>query len=214
MPTWSPPESPGTDLALFTIHVPTATIEGSTCGRRLLSMSDHTPTAPNTSAPAQPAPSQHNLGLRIIAIYKAVKTVGLILIAIAAFHLNSTQNFERLVHWLEHLSLTDSNSLRWELVDGLVTMGPSKFVAIGIVALAYAAIFATEGTGLWLRKHWAEWFTVIATGSLIPVELYETVHKFGWLKLGALIANIAIVIYLVRIAMQPRAPKGNPDKPA
>lgn len=177
-------------------------------------MSDHTPTAPNTSAPAQPAASQHNLGLRIIAIYKAVKTVGLILIAIAAFHLDSTQNFERLVHWLEHLSLTDSNSLRWELVDGLVTMGPSKFVAIGIVALAYAAIFATEGTGLWLRKHWAEWFTVIATGSLIPVELYETVHKFGWLKLGALIANIAIVIYLVRIAMQPRAPKGNPDNPA
>ena len=177
-------------------------------------MSDQQASTPNPPAPAQPARSQHNLGLRIIAIYKAVKTVGLILIAIAAFHLNKTQNFERLVHWLEHLSLTDSNSLRWKLVDGLQTMGPSKFVAIGIVALAYAAIFATEGTGLWLRKHWAEWFTVIATGSLIPIELYETVHKFGGLKLGALIANVAIVIYLVRIAMQPRPPKDAADAPA
>jgi uncharacterized membrane protein (DUF2068 family) len=158
------------------------------------------------SSPAldQKPASQHSVGLRIIAIYKAVKTVGLILIAIAAFHLNRTQNFDRLVHWLEHLSLTDSNSLRWRLVDLLQDMGPSKFVAIGLVALAYAAIFATEGTGLWLRKHWAEWFTVIATGSLIPLELYETIHKFGWLKLGALVANVAIVIYLVRIAMQPR----------
>ena len=82
-------------------------------------------------------------------------------------------------------------------------MGPNKFVAIGIVALAYAAIFATEGTGLWLRKHWAEWFTVVATGSLIPVEVYEVFHKFNWLKVGALIGNVVIVVYLIRIAMQP-----------
>ena len=150
--------------------------------------------------------SQHSVGLRIIAVYKAIKSTGLILVAIAAFHLNQEQNFQRLVHWLEHLSLADSNSVRWELVTLLVNLGPSKFVAIGLVALGYAAIFATEGIGLWLRKHWAEWFTVIATGSLVPLELYETVNHFTWLKLGALVANVVIVAYLVRIAMQPRVP--------
>lgn len=157
--------------------------------------------------PSSEIEAQHSLGLRIIAIYKGVKTVCLILVAIFAFHLDREQNFQKLVHWLEHLSLTDSNGLRWRLVEVLQSLGPSKFVAIGLVALAYAAIFATEGTGLWLRKHWAEWFTVIATGSLIPLELYETIHKFGWLKLGALIANIAIVIYLVRLALQPHPAK-------
>lgn len=157
--------------------------------------------------PSSEIEAQHSLGLRIIAIYKGVKTVCLILVAIFAFHLDREQNFEKLVHWLEHLSLTDSNGLRWRLVELLQSLGPSKFVAIGLVALAYAAIFATEGTGLWLRKHWAEWFTVIATGSLIPLELYETIHKFSWLKLGALVANIAIVIYLVRIALQPHPSK-------
>ncbi|HEY8682494.1 MAG TPA: DUF2127 domain-containing protein [Rhodanobacter sp.] len=155
---------------------------------------------------ASPKPeSRHSVGLRVIAIYKAVKTVGLILVAIAAFDLNRTQNFEQLVHWLEHLSLDDSNGLRWKLVNALENMGPSKFVAIGIVALAYAAIFATEGTGLWMRKYWAEWFTVIATGSLVPLEFYEVIHRFGWLKLGALLANIAILAYLVRIALQSHA---------
>jgi uncharacterized membrane protein (DUF2068 family) len=148
--------------------------------------------------------SRHGVGLRVIAIYKAVKTVGLILVAIASFHLYKTQNFDGLVHWLEHLSLADSNGLRWKLVQLLENMGPNKFVAIGLVALAYAAIFATEGIGLWLHKYWAEWFTVFATGSLIPVELYEAVHHFTWLKLAALIANILIVIYLVRIALQSR----------
>lgn len=143
-------------------------------------------------------------GLRVIAVYKAVKTVGLILIASAAFHLDREDSFRQLVQWLEHLQLTDSNDLRWSLVHLLQQMGPAKVEAVGIVALIYAAIFATEGIGLWMRKHWAEWFTVIATGSLVPVEVYECIVRFGWLKVAILVANILIVIYLVRLALRPR----------
>jgi len=147
---------------------------------------------------------KHPAGLRIIAVYKAVKTVGLIFIAVAAFRLDREQNFQNLVQWLEHLQLTESNSIRWSLVHLLEGMGPAKFIAVGIVALVYATIFATEGIGLWLRKYWAEWFTVIATGSLIPVEVYECIVRFGWLKLAVMVANVLIVIYLVRIALRPR----------
>ncbi len=142
--------------------------------------------------------------LRVIAVYKAAKAIGLVLVAMAAFHLDRSQNFDHLVHWLEQLSLSDSNGLRWRLVEKLQSMGPSKFVAIGLVALAYAAIFATEGIGLWLQKYWAEWFTVVATGSLVPLEIYEAVHRFSGFKLVALSANIAIVAYLVRVALQSR----------
>ncbi len=150
------------------------------------------------------APDHHPAGLRIIAVYKAVKTIGLIIIASAAFHLDQEDRFRHLVHWLEHLPLTDSNDLRWSLVHLLEQMGPAKVEAVGIVALVYAAIFATEGIGLWMRKHWAEWFTVIATGSLVPVEIYECIVRFGWLKVAVLVANVLIVIYLVRLAMRPR----------
>ncbi|GAB2565412.1 DUF2127 domain-containing protein [Dyella jejuensis] len=161
------------------------------------------PSDRHLAKPTSEIETQHSLGLRVIAVYKAIKTVCLIIVAFVAFHLHQERNFDRLMHALEHLSLTDTNGLRWRLVEMLEQMGPSKFVAIGSVALAYAAIFATEGTGLWLRKHWAEWFTVVATGSLIPVEMYEVIHRFGLLKLGALLANVAIVVYLVRLALQP-----------
>lgn len=151
--------------------------------------------------------NRHSVGLRVIAIYKAIKTVGLLIVAGFAFGLHKEENFNHLLHMLEHLSLTDTDGIRWKLVNGLQQMGPNKFVAIGCVAIGYAAIFATEGTGLWLRKHWAEWFTVIATGSLIPVEIYECFHKFSPLKLAALIGNVAIVIYLIRLAMESRREK-------
>lgn len=171
-----------------------------------MSPGDRRITKPTTEIEAQ-----HSLGLRVIAIYKAIKTVCLIIVAFVAFGLHQEKNFDHLVHALEHLSLTDSNGLRWQLVELLENMGPRKFVAIGIVALAYAAIFATEGTGLWLRKHWAEWFTVIATGSLIPFEIYEVVHRFSFLKVAALLANVAIVLYLIRLALQPHARRSDPS---
>lgn len=150
-------------------------------------------------------PQQRHAGLRVIAIYEVIKTLCLLLVAAAAFHLNHAENFEHLVHWLEHLPLDGSSDLRWTLVNSLVEFGPSKFVAVGLVTLAYAVLFAIEGVGLWMGKHWAEWFTVIATGSLIPLEIYELLHRFGWLKLLVLVSNVAIVVYLLRIALQPRS---------
>jgi uncharacterized membrane protein (DUF2068 family) len=163
-------------------------------------MSDNQPIV--TSAPR--ANSQRHAGLRVIAIYEVIKTLCLLLVAAAAFHLNHAENFERLVHWLEHLSLDGSSNLRWTLVNTLQDFGPSKFVAIGLVTLGYAVLFAIEGIGLWMGKHWAEWFTVIATGSLIPLEIYELLHRFGWIKLAVLVGNVVIIVYLVRVARQPR----------
>ena len=61
----------------------------------------------------------------------------------------------------------------------------------------YAGILLTEGIGLLMKKHWAEYFTVISTGVFIPLEVYEIVHRFTWVRVGVLLVNVAIVWYLV-----------------
>lgn len=147
----------------------------------------------------------HRAGLRVIAIYEVAKTACLLLLALAAFHLERQQALDQFVHWLARLPLTGSSALRWQLVHALEAFGPSRFVAVGLVALGYALLFGIEGVGLLMGKYWAEWFTVVATASLIPVELYEAVAHFGWLKLLVLAGNVAIVVYLVRVALQTRA---------
>lgn len=164
-------------------------------------MSDIKTTSPNAVSPSR---KPHRAGLRIIAIYEVAKTVCLVLVAVAAFHLDRQKNFEQMVHWLENLPLTGSDELRWKLVHALQTFGHVHFGAIGLVALGYALLFGIEGVGLLMGKYWAEWFTVIATASLIPLELYETVQRFGWIKLLALAGNVVIVVYLVRVALQSR----------
>ncbi|MEO8747010.1 MAG: DUF2127 domain-containing protein, partial [Rhodanobacter sp.] len=94
---------------------------------------------PAASSPSD-HPRQRHAGLRIIAFYEIIKTVCLVLLALAAFQLDREKNFEHLVHWLQHLNLTGSNGLRWKLVSMLVDFGPSKFVAIGLVTLGYALL--------------------------------------------------------------------------
>ncbi len=73
-----------------------------------------------------------------------------------------------------------------------------RHVALAITAFAYAALMATEGVGLALRKAWARWFTIIATSSLIPVEVYEIVRIPRPLRILILLLNVAVVIYLAR----------------
>jgi uncharacterized membrane protein (DUF2068 family) len=46
-------------------------------------------------------------------------------------------------------------------------------------------------------KHWAEWFTIIITSSLVPVEIYELYRHPTASKILVLIINIAVVAYLV-----------------
>jgi hypothetical protein len=95
MTGWVPPQSP----------IPSS----------LLSMTDH--PRPRNDEPTASPESRYSIGLRVIAIYKAVETVGMLLAAAVAFHLERQDNVERLVHWLGHLSLTDSSGLRGERVS-------------------------------------------------------------------------------------------------
>jgi uncharacterized membrane protein (DUF2068 family) len=61
----------------------------------------------------------------------------------------------------------------------------------------YAGLFATEGTGLLLRKRWAEYFTTITTGLFIPLEIVEIARHFTVTKLTVTVINVLIVWYLV-----------------
>jgi uncharacterized membrane protein (DUF2068 family) len=56
----------------------------------------------------------------------------------------------------------------------------------------------SEGISLYLRKPWARWFTIIASSSLIPLEVYEIARSARPIRVAVLLANLAVVIYLYR----------------
>jgi len=85
-----------------------------------------------------------------------------------------------IVHTLRSVIEARSNTLLW--------------LALGLIL--YGGLQIVEGVGLWLLKRWGEYFAVVATSLFIPVEIYELTEKVTWLRIAALIVNIAAVLYI------------------
>lgn len=92
---------------------------------------------------------------------------------------------------------SDQNVIEQLFFRGLkIITGFSHTTLISIAAFAYALLEGTEGVGLAMRRRWAEYLTVLATGALIPFEAYEVINKVTLFRLGALLLNLAVVGYL------------------
>jgi len=70
----------------------------------------------------------------------------------------------------------------------------------------YAALLLTEGVGLAMGKRWAEYFTIIATSSFIPLEIYQIFHHANVTKIVLLLINVAVVWYLALELRRHREP--------
>jgi uncharacterized membrane protein (DUF2068 family) len=82
-------------------------------------------------------------------------------------------------------------------LDKLFSLHSGTLREVGIGLLAFAALEGVEAVGLWLTKRWAEYLTFLATSILLPLEIYEIIHRRSALKIIGFIINVAVVLYLL-----------------
>jgi len=142
---------------------------------------------------------EHDAFIKVIIVERIVKAVVLIGLAIG---LLVAGRKGWLSEWADYaqdqLNLAAGHGLIVQLLlRVLVLIGTFSHVTVlAIGAIVYALLEGTEGVGLAMRRRWAEYLTVIATGILIPYELYEVIHHVTLFKVGALLLNLAVVGYL------------------
>jgi uncharacterized membrane protein (DUF2068 family) len=142
---------------------------------------------------------EHDAFIKVIIVERIIKAVVLIALAIGLLVAGRTG---LLATWAdnaqEQLNLQAGSSLIVQLLlKLLVYVGTfTHTTLLAIAAIIYALLEGTEGVGLAMRRRWAEYLTVIATGILIPYEAYEVIHKVTLFKVGALLLNVAVVGYL------------------
>lgn len=136
--------------------------------------------------------------LRLIAIYKFLH--GLLFIGIG-FGLIKLKHHDipqfLLTYIIEPLRVSPENKVVDWVLDEAAKLTDHKLVLLSDAAFFYALLFCIEGVGLFLRKHWAEYFVVIVTGSLLPFEIWTLVLKVEWWKCGAIVGNLLILAYLI-----------------
>jgi uncharacterized membrane protein (DUF2068 family) len=135
--------------------------------------------------------------IRMIAVFKFVKAGLLIALGVGVFRLVHKDLGRVLEHWCEVLRLDPGSHFVNVALERAMHASPAQIKKLGLGSFLYAGLFLAEGTGLWLRKRWGEWLTVIMTSSLVPVEIYEIYRRPSYVKVVVLALNVAIVVYLI-----------------
>lgn len=142
------------------------------------------------------APDPRDRGILLIALFKMVKALLLILAGAGVLSLLQPSTAAEVQEWVTELTIVWGQQLVHRALVLLDVATPRQLTGVGLASISYGFLFATEGVGLWLERRWAEYLTVFATGSLVPFELYELVRKVTAFRTLALVANVAAVVYL------------------
>lgn len=149
------------------------------------------------AAPPSSTTHESNTTILLIAIFKLIKGVVLLAVGFGALHFLHRNLADSLNHWVDVFRVDPDNRMIHGLLTKVLRVSPNQLKTISVGTFIYSALLLTEGVGLSLRKSWAEYFTVVTTAGLIPLEIYEIVEHLTAVKIAVLIVNVAIVIYLI-----------------
>jgi uncharacterized membrane protein (DUF2068 family) len=156
--------------------------------------------------PRRGKPLRQAVILRFISVERGVHAVVFAAIAglgvLLRSHLAGAQSSVR--RYLESLANTEAQTGR-TTSHSIVTREGSAFLHLKsstleiliITAAIYAVVEGAEAVGLWYEKRWAEYLTAVATAGFLPFEVHELLKRVTVVRAGALVVNLAILVYLV-----------------
>jgi uncharacterized membrane protein (DUF2068 family) len=144
-----------------------------------------------------PGVPKRSITLLLIALFKLAKGILLLIVGFGALRLLHRDVALTVDHWVDILRVDPDNRYIHRLLTHILAVTPAQLKAASAGTFFYAGLLLTEGIGLLFRKPWAEYFTIITTAALIPLEVYELVHRLTNAKIVILVINVAIVVYLI-----------------
>ena len=157
-------------------------------------MADNTATTKVKGRPANGATSDRLLPW--IAAERSVRAVGLIAIGLVLITHPHTDWGKTITDLSRHLGFDPSQNGIQRVIAKVRAISPDKYTVFGIIAIAYGVLEGVEGYGLFRRRVWAEYLTIVATALLFIPEIVELTKSLTPLKIGAFLVNIAVVVYL------------------
>jgi uncharacterized membrane protein (DUF2068 family) len=132
-----------------------------------------------------------------IAAERAFRAVVLISVGILLLSKPNANWAAEITHLAQRAGLNPNGNWPRKIIEKIHKINANEDVVFGVIALAYGTLEGVEAYGLWKRRRWGEWLTVIATSLLLAPEVWELTKSVTLLKIGALIVNLVVVAYLL-----------------
>jgi uncharacterized membrane protein (DUF2068 family) len=150
-------------------------------------------------------------GLRAVALFEALKGTLALLAACGVLAMIPKDARYFAIELVGRLHLNPGKSYPNVFVRLLEKETNAQLWLIAALVVVYATVRLVEAYGLWNSRKWAEWLAAASGAIYIPVEIYEISRGVSWIKVTALVANIAIVAYMCYVLWRTRrARTGNP----
>ena len=136
--------------------------------------------------------------LKLIALFKIVKGVLLLVLGVSLLCLDAWSDWTNApLKWIANEILLQRSKVISYLLRNLQTiLSGGVRHATAFLSLFYAAIFFTEGIGVYLQQRWAALLIIFECAAFIPIELHHLWHRPGLVGALILLANYLIVWFL------------------
>jgi uncharacterized membrane protein (DUF2068 family) len=136
-------------------------------------------------------------GVLAIGILKLIKAALLCAAALGGLALLDSHIRDAAAQWIDVLQGDSKSRYVQALLTRTIFVDHETLAKVSAGTFFYAGLSLTEGIGLLRRRRWAHYLTVIATASLIPIEIVELTKEISPFRLIVTGINIVVVLYLV-----------------
>jgi uncharacterized membrane protein (DUF2068 family) len=150
-------------------------------------------------------PSKTTVALRSVAMFEAAKGILVLLLGLGLLrflHKNLEDTAEQMIRFL-HAS--PGGHLSNLFINAASHASDKSLWALAGAAVIYAVVRFAEAYGLWNAREWAEWFALLSGAMYLPWEMYSLIRHPHPVKWVILLANIAVVVYMIVLRVQANA---------
>jgi uncharacterized membrane protein (DUF2068 family) len=139
--------------------------------------------------------------LKLIALFKIVKGVLLLVLGVSLLSLDAWGGWLNTpLKWIANeILLRHSKIVSYLLRTMEAVLSGGARDATALLSLFYAALFFTEGIGVYMQQRWAAVLIIFECAAFIPIELHHLWHRPGLVGALILLANCLIVWFLYRV---------------
>ncbi|HEY3991003.1 MAG TPA: DUF2127 domain-containing protein [Acidobacteriaceae bacterium] len=140
---------------------------------------------------------RHDRWLIVIGTFKILEGLLFVLLGLGVVRLLHRDIGDLLVRAALALRIDPESHFVNILLDKVQLLTPHKMRLISAGIFLKAGLDFVEGIGLAMEKTWAEWLTIGLTASFLPLEIFEIIRYFTWVKVGVTLINVLVLLYLI-----------------
>jgi uncharacterized membrane protein (DUF2068 family) len=140
-------------------------------------------------------------GLRTVAVFEASKGVLVVVLAIVLIAVRG-QIEDYTEDFLYALHLDPDRRFARMVMEAASKLSDAHAWTVFLAAATYSTVRFVEAWGLWNLRVWAEWFALLSGTLYLPWEILKVAERATWERVGVLVINVSIVLYMLFIRIR------------